>query len=187
MAALAALSADSATDYTGDAATLTAALKKTGQVSEATLGAAGKLVTTIANATAALWRKNEVAALIEQADPSLQSLLDGELRSIVERDFRRDLEVEAQFLDRHFEDLLRTTDSSAAAKAALHEWFVLREAENTRRVAAVDAYLGVLGKIAEGHRRLFDNRDQLDAAHLAQALFRLAKEIRDDVKEIVKT
>ncbi len=33
---------------------------------------------------------------------------------------------------------------------------------------------------------LFDNRDQLDAAHLAQALFRLAKEIRDDVKEIVK-
>ena len=59
--------------------------------------------------------------------------------------------------------------------------------QNTRRVAAVDAYLGVLGKIAEGHRRLFDNRDRLDAAHLAQALYRLAKEIRDDVKEIVKT
>jgi hypothetical protein len=187
MAALAALSADSVADYTKDAARLTDSLQKTGQVSEATLGAAGKLATTIANAAAKLWQKKKVGALIEQADPPLQNLLDGELRSIVDLDFRRDLKVEAQFLDRHFEDLLRTADSSAAAKAALYEWFVLRKAENRRRMAAVDAYLGVLDKIAEGHGRLFDNRDQLHAADLAKALYKLAKEIRNNVKEIMKT
>lgn len=187
MAALAALSADGAADYTEDAAALTASLRNTGQVSDPTLGAAGKLAGTLANATARLWQKKQVAVLIEQADAPLQNLLGGELRSIVEQDFRRDLTMESGILDRHFEDLLRTADSSATAKAALREWFVLRKAENLRRMVAVDAYLGVLDKIAEGHRRLFDGRDKLGAADLAQALYKLAKEIRGDVKEIIKS
>lgn len=186
MAALAALSADGAADYSAEAAALTASLQNTGQASEATLGAAGKLAATLANATANLWRKKKLAALIERADPALQDLLGGELRSIVDRDFRRDLKVEAGILNRHFKDLLGTADSSATAKAALHEWFVLRKAENKRRMRAVDAYLGVLDKIAEGHGKLFKNRNKLDAADLAKSLYKLAKEIRGNVKDLIK-
>jgi hypothetical protein len=185
MASLAALSADSVADYTSDIGTLTASLKKTGQVSDATLGAAGKLATTIANAAVKLWQKEKVGLLIEQANPSLQNLLNGELKSIVDEDFRRDLKVEAQFLDRHFEDLLRAPGASAAAKAALNEWFVLRKAENMRHMTAVDAYVSVLSKISEGHQKLFDGRDELDGVQLVKDLYKLAKEIRNNIKKII--
>lgn len=187
MGALSALSADSATDYTGDVKTVKTALKKTGKVSDATLGAAGELVTTILNAATNLWQRRKVGELIEDANTPLQNLLAGELRSIVDDDFRRDLLTEGQFLNRHFKDLLRHGGGSKAANAALNEWFLLRQDENQRRFAAVDAYLGVLDKIAEGHQKLFDSRGDLDAVSLVRDLYKLAKEIRANVKEIVKT
>ena len=186
MAALAALSADGAAYYTKDIGTLTSSLKNTDMVSDSTLGAAGKLASVIANAAAKVWQQKKVGELIEQANPSLQNILNGELRSIVDQDFRRDLKVEAQFLDRHFEDLLRTADASDAAKAALSEWFVLRKAENKRRMAAVDAYVSVLSKISEGHQKLFDSRDALDGVQLVKQLYKSAKDIRDNMKDLVK-
>lgn len=186
MAALAALADDDITDYNGDVKTLTASLKKTGRVSEPTLGAAGNLARLLLNAAAGAWQKGEVADLIERGNGPLQNILGGELRDIVDKDFRRDLETEAQVLDRHFEDLLRFGGGSQAANAALSEWFALRRTENARRMAAVDSYLAVLGQIAEGHQKLYDNRDDLDAKQLAKDLFKLAKGIRASVKQILK-
>ncbi len=186
MGSLAALSADSASDYAKDVKTLTASIGKTGQVSEATVGAAGKLAATLLNAAAQAWQKRKVAQLIEEANPPLQQILAGELHAIVDRDFRRDIAIEASFLDRYFEDLLRVGGGSDPANAALNEWFILRKQENARRAVAVDAYLGVLEKIAAGHQKLFDGRNDLDAAGLAKDLFQLAKEIRSNIKDIVK-
>ena len=186
MAALAALADDNVTDYTGDVESLTASLKRTGRVSEPTLGAAGNLVRLLLNAAARAWQKDEVGDLIARGNAPLQNILNGELRSIVAEDFRRDLEIEAQVLDRHFEDLLRIGGGSDAANAALNEWFVLRKAENASRMAAVESYLTVLGQIAEGHQKLYDNRDDLDAKQLAKDLFGLAKAIRANVKQILK-
>lgn len=186
MAALAALSADSVTDYSGDIDQLADSLNGTGQVSEATVGAVGKLVTTLLNAAAKAWQQEKVGELVEQGNSPLQELLKNELRSIVDGDFRRDLQIEAGLLDRYFEDLIRTAGGSASANAALEEWFILRKAQNERRFAAVDAYVEVLDKISEGHQKLFDNRNDLDAVQLAKDLYKLAKEIRDNIKDIVK-
>jgi hypothetical protein len=185
MGALAALSADSATDFSKDIDGLTGSLKKTGQASEATIGAVGGLVKTLLNAAVQAWQRDMVGDLIEQANPPLQSLLAGQLRSIVDQDFRSDLENEALFLDLYFEDLLKRSSASPTAIAALNEWFILRKAENVRRVAGLDAYLGVLDKIAEGHQKLFDSRNDLDAVQLVKDLYKLAKEIRDNVKQLV--
>lgn len=185
MGALAALSANGAADFSEDFDGLTGTLKKSGQASEATVDAVGGLVRTLLNATAQAWQRDKVGDLIEQANPSLQSLLAGQLRSIVDQDFRRDLENEALLLDLYFEDLLKRSDASPTAKAALNEWFILRKAENVRRVASLDAYLGVLDKIAEGHRKLFESRNDLDAVQLVKDLYKLAKEIRDNVKQLV--
>ena len=186
MAALAALSADGVTQFDDDVDGLTGALGRTGQVSEGTLGAAGRLLTTVANAAAGLWRAGEVEDLIEEANQPLQNLLRSELRTIVDKDFRRDLDVEAGILDRHFKDLLRVGGGSDAANAALNEWYVLRKNENARRMAAIDSYLVVLDKISEGHQKLYNNRNDLDAVRLAKDLFKLAKDIRKNVKDIVK-
>ena len=185
MGALAALSADSAADFSENVDNLTESLEETRQASGATIGAVGSLVKTLLNAAAQDWQKNKVGDLVEQANDPLQSLLAGELRTIVDKDFRGDLENEALVLDLYFEDLLANSKASPTAVAALKEWFILRKAENARRVAALDAYLGVLDKIAEGHQKLFDNSGNLDAADLAKDLFKLAKEIRKNVKQLV--
>ena len=185
MGALAALSADSAADFSENVDNLTESLEETRQASGATIGAVGNLVKTLLNAAAQAWQKDKVGDLVEQANDPLQSLLAGELRTIVDKDFRGDLENEALVLDLYFEDLLANSKASPTAVAALKEWFILRKAENARRVAALDAYLGVLDKIAEGHQKLFDNSGNLDAADLAKDLFKLAKEIRKNVKQLV--
>jgi hypothetical protein len=186
MEALRALSADGVTDYTQDVGQLTGSLKRTGFVSEPTVGAAGKLATTLLNAATGAWRKGEVGRLIGKANAPLQDILAGELRSIVDKDFRGDLANEAGFLDSYFKRLLRIGGGSETANAALNEWYVLRKQENARRVAAVDAYLSVLDKISEGHQKLYDSRNDLDAVQLVTDLFKLAKEIRKDVLELMR-
>lgn len=186
MGTLAALSADSATDYTKDVNTLTASLEKTGQIDKETLGAAGKLAATILNAAVNLWRKQRVSELITEANPPLQILLTRELKTIVNNHFRRDLTIEATLLDLHFKGLLRRSKASDTAKAALEEWFLLRKAENRRRMMALDAYLKVLDKIAKGHQELFDNRNNLDAVQLVKNLYALVKEMRANIKVIVQ-
>jgi len=186
MEALYVLSADGVTDYTENVNQLTGSLNRTGLVAQSTVGAAGNLATTLLNAATDSWRKGEVGRLIGEANAPLQKILAGELRSIVDKDFRGDLADEAGFLDSYFKRLLRIGGGSETANAALNEWYVLRKQENARRVVAVDAYLRVLNKISEGHQKLYDNRNDLDAAQLVTDLFKLAKEIRKDVLELMK-
>ncbi len=186
MAALNALAANGVTEYSKDVRTLTEALEDTGVVSGPTVGAAGKLATTLLEAATNAWRRYQVTRLIEQANDPLQTLLAGELASIVGEDFRRDLAIERQFLDRYFEDLLRDPESDAAGRAALNEWFILRKEENARRQAAIDAYLVILDKVAEGHQRLYEERNDLAAKALAKDLFKLAKDIRRQLKKVLR-
>ena len=186
MAALNALAADDVTEYSRDVRTLTKALEDTGVVSGPTVGAAGKLATTLLEAATNAWRRYQVTRLIEQANDPLQTLLGGELASIVGEDFRRDLAIERQFLDRYFEDLLRDPEGDATGRAALNEWFILRKEENARRQAAIDAYLVILDKVAEGHQRLYDERNDLAAKALAKDLFKLAKDIRRQLRKVLR-
>jgi hypothetical protein len=186
MEALHVLSADGVTDYTEDVDQLTGSLTETGLVPESTVGAAGNLATTLLNAATDVWRKGEVGRLIGDANAPLQVILAGELRSIVDKDFRGDLADEAGFLDSYFKRLLRNGGGSETANAALNEWYVLRKKENARRVVAVDAYLHVLDKISEGHQKLYENRNDLEAVQLVKDLFKLAKEIRKSVTELMK-
>jgi len=102
------------------------------------------------------------------------------------KDFLGDLANQTGFLEGYFERLLRIGGGSETANAALNEWYVLRKQENARRIVAVDAYLRVLDKISEGHQKLYDNRNDLDAVQLVQDLFKLAKEIRKNVTELMK-
>ena len=191
MSTLSALSADSTVDFSKEAEVFSASLGRlngvTGQsVSPETLGAVSSIATTLSDAALSGWRARKVGEVVEQANAPLQTLLRGELRMIVDIDFRRDLDIERRFLDTHFESLIRDPATSPAAAAALDEWFLVRQAENADRTAALDAYLGILDKIAEGHQRLYDERGALDAVGLAKDLFRLVREIRDEIRIVAR-
>ncbi|MDE0306654.1 MAG: hypothetical protein OXI87_17515 [Albidovulum sp.] len=185
MAALAALSDDKAIDYTQDVGSLITSLKKTGHVSGQTLDAAEGLAANIGNAVAGGWQKQKIGELIEKSDAPLQALL-ADLKSIVDKDFRRDLEIERRVLDLYFKELLDDSSASLVAKSALDEWYVLRMEQNTGRLAAVESYAAILDRIAEGHDELFRNRNDLGAATLANDLNELTKEIRKIAKQLIK-
>lgn len=187
MAALALLADDKATDYSEDMGALTSAMQKTGWVGSDGISAAGGLISTLLNAATEAWREDQVTELIEEANGPLQTLLAGSLRDIVDQDFRRDLQIEAGIQKNYFDGLLDDEDASPAAKAALGEWLTVRQAENSRRQDKVDTYLQVLDQIAEGHQKLYDNRNELDGVALAKDLFKLAKKVRSNVKDLVKS
>ncbi len=191
MSTLSTLSADSTVDFSKQGEAFAGSLQRLNgvvpsSVSSETLGAVGSIVNTLAGAALGGWQANRVGDVVEQANEPLQTLLAGELRSIVDTDFRRDLEIERRFLDTHFESLIRDPQTSPAAAAALEEWFLVRQAENERRMAALDAYLEILDKIAEGHQRLYDERGALDAVGLAKDLFKLVREIRDEIRVVAR-
>lgn len=186
MAVLATLSADATVDYSGDADMLVASLRNLNTpISTGTLGALGSLMKTMLNAAAGAWRADAVDELVERANAPLQTILAGELRSIVAEDFRRDLEIESQLLDSYFEGLLRVGGGSETANAALAEWYQLRKAQNRERLVAVETYLSVLDKVAKGHQKLYDARGDLDSVSVAKELFQLARDIRRDIRILI--
>jgi hypothetical protein len=186
MATLAALADNGTASYGEDISTLTKSLQETGQLDSALVEAAGGIAGALENAALGFWQKREVGRLIAAANPHLQKLLAGNLRDIVDRDFRRDLTIEGQLFELYFEDLLDAGGGSATANAALREWADLRAAENARRMAAVDAYVQVLDEIAAGHQALFDHRNDLDAKALARDLADSAQDLRDGVRVLIR-
>jgi hypothetical protein len=187
MASLSALASGRVADTSIDIAVLTESLKRSGVSSKSTIDANRRLATIFASAASKSWQPEELDTLIEQANPPLQAILGGLLRSIVDRDFRGDLANEAGFLDSYFKRLLRIGGGSETANVALNEWYALRKEENARRIVAVDAYLRVLDKISEGHQRLYDSRNNLGSTKLAAELRRIAANIRSNMIEIIRS
>lgn len=192
MATLATLSADGTIDYSKEVKTFTGSVQELNKaanssISNETIGAISSLVKSISNAALNYWQAREVSNLVQQANNPLQTILSGELRSIIDEDIRRDLVIEESFLDTYFEGLIRQPATSEAAAAALDEWFQVRKHENENRMAVVDAYLKNLDVIAKGHQSLFDSRDNLDKKQIVKELFSLIKEMRSNIKEIMKS
>jgi len=189
MASIATLSSDSTIDYNKNVDGLTKSISKlnTG-ISKNTLGAAGTLMKTLTGAAAKGYQAKQLTNIIEKANDPLQEILKGELRHIIDRDFRRDLEIEKTLLDRYYDSLLQQDPvPSEAAKTALLEWKEFRLDQNTRRLKAIDAYLTILDNLAEGHQKLYDNRHELDRKILIRDLFSLVVEIHKQIKIIAES
>ena len=188
MAALATLSADSTIDYTKDVDSVTTSIGKLdAKISKNTLGAVGSLVKDLLETAAKAYQAKQVAKIVGEANDPLQAILRGELRGIVDQDFRRDLEAEKTTLDLYYNRLLLEGRPSAAAKAALREWREARQEQNAKQLEAVDAYLKILDKVAEGHQKLYDNRNKLNAKTLIKDLYSLVVDLRKQIKILAKS
>lgn len=188
MAALSVLSSDSTINYDKDVDTLTKSIKELDSgISNDTLGAAGSLVKTILEASAKAYQAKEISLIVESADPHLQTILNGELKSIIDKDFRRDLKFEKKMMDRFYDALVQQGQPSPAAQMAIQEWKEYRMAQNAKRVKAVDAYVVILSKVSKGHAKLYESRDDLDAIELTKDLFSLVKDIRSEIKILIES
>lgn len=188
MAALATLAADSTIDYGKDVDSLTTSIGKLNAgISPETLGAVGSLARTMLVTGARIYQAKQVANIIEDANRPLQTVLKGQLRQIVDKYFREDLMAEKRYIDWYYDNLVHTGSPSLAAKVALEEWKELRLQQNATRVKAVEAYLVVLDKVAEGHQKLYDNRNKLDAKTLVKDLYKLVVELQKQIRILAES
>ena len=187
MAALATLSADSTVDYSKDVNSVTASISKLDPtIPQETLGAVGTLVNTVLGAATKAYQAKQVTHVVEQANAPLQTILHGQLRRVIDEDFRRVLTNESISASSFYNNLVAKSDN-AAANQAVKEWEEKRLQENTARVAALDAYLKVLDKVAEGHQKLYDNRGKLDAKALVSDLSSQVEVLRKQIQILSKS
>lgn len=186
MAALASLSADQPIGIAEDLGKASANLASLGVAEEATLGAVGRIVALLGEQAISGYRARAASRLIEQANVPLQVILseDGDLSRIVSVDFASDLSNEKLQLQLYFDSLARSP-SSPTARAALAEWRPVRVREVEVREKAIASYAKVLRNLADGHQALYDGRNALGDKALANRLFNLAKELRNEVRVLV--
>lgn len=182
MSALAALSSDSQFDYSKDITSVTEGIQGLGtNISDDQLGAVGTIVTLLGNAAAQVYQAKQVASVIEQANEPLQTILKGDLRTIVDSFFRQDLVQEKSWLTKYYEDLQLAGRPNQAAVVSITEWMELRSEQNKKRMNAVNAYVNILDKVSEGHQKLYDGRKKLDSEALIKKLLALSAELREQI------
>ncbi|MBU2713553.1 hypothetical protein [Zooshikella harenae] len=182
MSSLVTLSADSTINYTNDVQSLS---KLDTHLSTNTQQAASGIVNTLLEAAARGYQAQQIEEVITKANGPLQQIMKGELRTIIDQDFRQDLRIEKLSINRYYNSLLEQKRYSQAAKVALLEWKEFRLTENLKRQKAIDAYLNILDDVAKGHQELYNNRDQLDIVELSKALYGLARTMRKHIKVIL--
>jgi hypothetical protein len=182
MIALATLSSDTTFDYSKDVKSVTDGIKGLGtDITDAQLGAVGKIVTLLGNASAQAYQARQIANVIEQANDPLQTILKGDLRKIVNGFFRLDLAQEKSWLTKYYEDLQYAGRPNKAAVVSITEWMELRSDQNAKRMDAVNAYVKILDKISEGHQKLYEDRKKLDSEALIKKLLTLSVELRQQI------
>lgn len=190
-------------------------IKDKAGISDATLGAVGSLVKAVTIAATKAYQAKQVKNTVELANDPLQAILGSELKEIVDIDFRNDLRNEERSIDRYYDYLLqkdcvtqavankpskskhsgRNTRTSTAPGNCLPDAVnvsvdELKEKaleENNIRLRAIDAYLVVLNKISAGHQKLYENRNNLDEKALANELYPLIVELREQIKTLAQS
>ncbi len=122
------------------------------------------------------WRRKQLKALITTSNEPFQIVVQS-LRDIVEKDFSGDPLREKEAIRQYCSDLVLQS-SDKAGIAALQEWCDLRLTEIDAREEAIKSYVKILEKIAQGHRQLYEGRNDLSKKQLLQEIRGYAKELR---------
>lgn len=146
--------------------------------------AARGLATVLTNAVAGEWRRKEMKKALEEANPDVQALA-GVLRDVIEMDYARLLDVEGEAAKHYYLGQIREHGQAEplAATLVLDKWREEDAAVGDRRSAAVAA-VKILDKVARGHQKLYDNRDDLSSKQIRELLVEYTLILEELVEDI---
>lgn len=182
MKAIGELAADDAVEFDRGIGKIEDAVVGNGLAGDRDADAFSAVSKLLSRVVADAWRKGKLKALVTESNAPFQDVV-GALRTIVGRDFTADIENEKQAMIGYYETLIRESRDSAGI-AALREWEEERLSEADARARADSCYAGILGKIASGHQRLYDGRDDLGSKELVRQLKLYSTDIQGLVKAI---
>jgi len=176
MDALGQLAADEPVKYDKELDALgkaVAANKFAGEKDAAAFGSVSKI---LFRAVADDWRQGKLRELITESNAPFQDVV-GALKLIVDQGFAGDTANEEIAIRNYYQPIVLSSKDKAGI-AALEEWKDTRLAEVRVRRQAITDYSIVLSRIASGHQKLYDKRDDLGNKDLLQLMSRYAKELR---------
>jgi hypothetical protein len=128
------------------------------------------LTTVLSEAVAGEWRRNELKRAIEMANPDVQILV-GALGGVIEDDYLRLLEVEREAAKHYYLGQIKEHGAGEPLTVTLvfDKWREEDGAADDKRDAA-ELAVKILEKIARGHQKLYDNRDDLSSKQIRTML-----------------
>lgn len=184
MAGLAALASDDVIPKGKSIDDVFKAIPPAAGLSADTSSALSSVVGLLVRAATETWRRAQLARIIGEAEEPLQSLLKAQ-RTFVEKAYLEDLLTEQQAVGNGYNRAIRDS-SDMAGRQSLREWRYARLAEIDRKKKAIDAYQEANSKIAEAHKKLYDQRNQLNAAELLKQMVAYAADIEKAYKAVEK-
>lgn len=91
----------------------------------------------------------------------------------------------AGLIENYYRTLIAQSNDPAG-KAALAEWQEVRMATLADHSQTIQDYATLLGKISEGHQKLYDGRKDLAKKQLLKQIKQSVKELKDLLKTIKK-
>lgn len=144
------------------------------------------LTTVLANAAAGEWRRKELKKAIEEANPDVQTLIDA-LRGVIGEDYLRLLDVEREAAKHYYLGQIKEYGAGEPLTVTLvfEKWKDEDNAVDDKRDAA-DLTVKILDKIARGHQKLYDNRDDLSSKQIRNLLVEYTEILEDLVSDFEK-
>jgi hypothetical protein len=184
MTALAAVAGSEATALDKDVDALVDAAAKPGGLTAAEVKAAKSVLDLVSEAVLEAYQRDKVSHLIERANDPLQQVVKS-LRMLVS-EFAVAERGTLELMKSTYEFDIRTARSRRETVAEQLATILMKEevpAQEARlmRHAKFDE---ALGKIAQGHQRLYDDRGRLDAEETRAAVAKYAREIYQAMKQV---
>ncbi len=184
---LAKLSNNEVTSYKYDA--LTKALKDGdfGQVkiNKDQVDAYSKISEVLTRAITDRYRRKKISQYIGEANDAVKVLLNA-LEFNLARNLTGRLESKNQSLQSYYFDLFDDTKASAYEKKKILEDYNSATSEINSKKRQIITFGNGLNTIAQGHQKLFENRNKLGTKELKELLSQYASDIQDIIDKINK-
>lgn len=184
MEAMGKLAADEIVDQKEELSKLTTALQTQAGRNPKETEAFGKVAEILTKLASDGWRQRQLQSLITQSNAPIQQILKS-FQQIVTEGFGGDLQNEEVVIENYYRTLIAQSNDPAG-KAALAEWQEVRMATLADHSQTIQDYATLLGKISEGHQKLYDGRKDLAKKQLLKQIKQSVKELKDLLKTIKK-
>lgn len=184
---LAKLSNNEVTSYKFDA--LTKALKDGNfgdvKIDKEDVDAYAKISSILTKAITDGYRKRKVSEYIGEANDAIKVLLDA-LKFNLISNLSKTLETRRDRFEGYYFDLFDDTTTSAYEKVKIIQDFNSANSDIDSKKKQITTFGKGLNTISQGHQKLFENRNKLNARELKKLLSQYASDIQDIVDEITK-
>jgi hypothetical protein len=132
-----------------------------------------------------IYRKKKLIEYIEDANAPIQILLS-EFQFIIQNNLRGELDFKREKLYTYYKNMINNNTLTDYEKGMATTDYYQQLLEVTTKQNQIDAFAKSLKSMAEGHQKLYENRNKMQAKEVKELLTGYASDIQDIISEFNK-